>query len=168
MVRSGADESPADEGRPRRGRPSPPPTRTRGRRCELLAVADSAEVVALAEHCTEVSGPPRIVSGPETGAVALSVREPVERLEVLLGDVLATRAEVLHRDQLGWSMRLGTEPDAAVAAAICDAEVAAAGPMAALVEALCNRTELQLRALEAAQRPSAHETAAVAEPGEEA
>ncbi len=140
--------------------------RTRGRRCELLAAADSVEVVALAEHCTEVSGPPRIVSGPETGAVAFGVREPVEGLEVLLGDVLATRAEVLHRDQVGWSMRLGTEPDAAVAAAICDAEVAAGGPMAALVEALCNRTELQLAALDAARRRTEDGTAAGAEAGE--
>lgn len=139
--------------------PSPSPVRTRGQRCELLAVTDSAEVVALAEHCTDVSGPPRIVSGPEIGAIALSVREPEQHREVLLADVLATRAEVLHRDQLGWSMRLGTEPDAAVAAAVCDAEVVAGGPLAALVEALCNRTELQLAALRAAEAgPGVDET----------
>jgi len=147
MARSGAEEPAAHDGADREA--APPPARTRGRRCELLAQADGAEVVALAEHCTDVSGPPRIVSGPEVGAIALSVRDPGERLEVLVADVLATRAEVLHREQLGWSMRLGTEPDTAVAAAVCDAEVAAGGPLAALVEALCNRTELQLAALRA-------------------
>ncbi len=116
-------------------------------------MADGAEVTALAEHCTDVSGPPRIVAGPETGVVVLSVQEPVEQLEMLLADVLVTRAEVLHRDQVGWSMRMGTDPDATVAAAVCDAEVAAGGPLAALVEALCNRTELQRAAQQANERP---------------
>ncbi len=148
MARCGADE-------PTYGGASPPPTRSRGQRCELLAVADGAEVAALAEHCTDVSGPARILSGPEIGVVALSVREPVAHTERLLADVLVTRAEVLHRDQIGWSMRMGTDPDATVAAAVCDAEVAAAGPLAALVEALCNRTELQMAAQRAAERPVA-------------
>lgn len=97
-----------------------------------------------------MSGPARILSGPEVGVVGLRVEEPVERTEMLLADVLVTRAEVLHRDQVGWSMRMGTDPDATVAAAVCDAEVAATGPLAALVEALCNRTELQLAAQRAA------------------
>lgn len=116
-------------------------------------MADGAEVAALAEHCTDVSGPARILSGPEVGVVVLSVREPVEHMETLLADVLVTRAEVLHRDQVGWSMRMGTDPDTTVAAAVCDAEVAAAGPLAALVEALCNRTELQRAAQQAGERP---------------
>ena len=128
-------------------------------------MADGSEVMALAEHCTDVAGPPRIASGPEVGLVALSVREPVGRVELSLADVLVTRAQVLHRGQLGWSMRLGTDPEATVAAAVCDAEVAAGGPLAALVEALCNRTELQLAALRAVGPPADVEVIADAEPG---
>lgn len=98
----------------------------------------------LAEHCTEVAGPPLIVSGPKTGTLILTVQEPVERARFVLAEVLVTVAEVIHREHLGWSMRMGTEPDTTVAAAVCEAEAAAGGPLAALVEALCIRTELQL------------------------
>ena len=163
MARPGADDQAASHAH-RQPAPLPdeqPAPRSRGRRCELLAAADGAEVEGLAEHCTEVAGPPVIVSGPETGTVTLTVREPVERARFMLAEVLVTVAEVLHREHRGWSMRMGTEPETTVAAAVCDAEVAAGGPLAALVEALCSRTELQL-----AERPAPPHVAepALAEP----
>ena len=54
----------------------------------------------------------------------MTVREPVCRERFQLGDVVATVAEVALAGGRGWSMRLGSDRSAVLAAAICDAIVA--------------------------------------------
>ena len=112
------------------------------RRAELLARAPGPALVALAERCVEESGTaPTVISGPETGMVMMTVREPIARERFHLGEVLVTRAEVEVAGGRGWSMRLGDDRVATLAAAILDAEVAADGAFARDVVELCRITE---------------------------
>ncbi|MGF1599488.1 MAG: phosphonate C-P lyase system protein PhnG [Acidimicrobiales bacterium] len=113
----------------------------RERRTELLAAADAEALVAVADACLEGADEPEIVTGPEVGMVVLTVREPVEATRFHLGEVLVTRAEVVHRGRRGWSMRMGEDRPGALAAAICDAEVEAGGPQAPAVDRLCGETD---------------------------
>ncbi len=113
------------------------PALSRRDRAELLAVADADALIQLADRCLEGELPPELSGPPEVGVVPLSVREPVVGQRFLLTDVLVTRAEVRHRGQIGWAMRLGDEPAATLAAAICDAEAAAGARLSGAVEALC-------------------------------
>lgn len=83
--------------------------------------------------------------------VMMTVREPVEATRFHLGEVLVTRAEVEHRAARGWSMRMGDDPEAALAAAVCDAEIEADGPGRSAIEALCTDTEARLVAERAAE-----------------
>ncbi|MGH8931272.1 MAG: phosphonate C-P lyase system protein PhnG [Egibacteraceae bacterium] len=114
-------------------------SRTPEQRAELLAVADAGEVVALAERCLALGAAPAIVAEPEAGLVVLQVREPVAGTRFYLCEVLATRAEVAVDGVPGWAMRLGEDRAATLASAICDAEAEARRPLAAEVEALCDR-----------------------------
>lgn len=82
---------------------------SREQRCALLAEAGREELVALADECLADGAPVRVLTGPEVGAVAAQVREPVLAERFLLGDVLACRAEVEVAGQRGWSMRLGDD-----------------------------------------------------------
>ncbi|MGW3954488.1 phosphonate C-P lyase system protein PhnG [Streptomyces sp. NPDC004752] len=118
---------------------------SREQRCALLAEAEREELVALADECLADGVAVRVLSGPEVGVVAAQVREPVLAERFLLGDVLACRAEVELAGRRGWSMRLGDDRVATVAAAVLDAEVEAAGPCSARVEELC-RTVARRRA----------------------
>lgn len=112
------------------------------RRAELLARAPARALVALAERCVDESrSDPTVVSGPETGMVMMTVREPIARERFHLGEVLVTRAEVEVDGRRGWCMRLGDDRIATLAAAILDAEVAAQRPLAADVIELCRLTE---------------------------
>ena len=115
-------------------------TTTRTRRAELLANADPTALVALAERCLADAPAPVLVTGPEVGIVVMTVREPVESTRFHLGDVLVTRAEVEFRGQRGWAMRMGDDREAALAAAICDADAEAGGPRANEIDDLCRRT----------------------------
>lgn len=121
---------------------SAPPSRER--MAELLASASSGPLTQLADACLATAGPPVLIRAPEVGLVVLTVVEPVERTRFHLGEVLVTQAEVEHRGARGWSMRLGEDPAGTLAAAICDAEVAAAGPFTDRVQALCEATESAL------------------------
>lgn len=116
-------------------------TSTRTRRSELLALADTEALVALAERCLDASPDTTVVAGPEVGMVVLQVREPVERRRFHLAEVLVTRAEVRHAGERGWAMRMGDDRLGAVAAAICDAEAAAGGAHGPDIDALCLLTE---------------------------
>jgi alpha-D-ribose 1-methylphosphonate 5-triphosphate synthase subunit PhnG len=119
----------------------------RERRCELLAASAPAQLVALADRCLEDgSFSLDLRSGPAIGTVALEVREPVLGQRFILGDVLVTSAEVEWRGKRGWATLLGRDRAAALAAAVCDAEVEAEGPLSAAVERLCADTEVALRA----------------------
>jgi alpha-D-ribose 1-methylphosphonate 5-triphosphate synthase subunit PhnG len=111
-------------------------TSGRTRRAELLAATNRDDLVDLAERC--------LIAGPDVGMVVLTAREPVESTRFHLGEVLVTRTEVGHRGERGWSMFMGDDRPASLAAAILDAEVAARGPLAAAVEDLCQATELAL------------------------
>ena len=121
-----------------------------GRRAELLAIAEESELVALADRCLEAAPDTRVIEPPTTGTIPLCVREPVVGERFILADVLATRAEVEHRGQRGWAMRLGGDAAATLAAAICDAEAATGAGLAREVDLLCRRTERN-RADEAAR-----------------
>jgi alpha-D-ribose 1-methylphosphonate 5-triphosphate synthase subunit PhnG len=126
-----------------------PPLSTR-RRAELLAVADESELVALADRCLASAPETRVIEPPTVGTIPLCVREPVVGERFILADVLATQAEVEHRGHRGWAMRLGEDPAATLAAAICDAEAASGVGLAQEVDLLCRRTERD-RAADAAR-----------------
>jgi len=118
---------------------------SRERRCELLAAAAASHVVELADRC--MRDQPDLLdirSGPTVGTVALEVREPVLGERFIVGDVLVASAEVEWRGKRGWAMVLGRDRHAALACALCDAEVEAGGPLAGEVEALCAETELEM------------------------
>jgi alpha-D-ribose 1-methylphosphonate 5-triphosphate synthase subunit PhnG len=116
-----------------------PPTRTR--RSELLAAADAALLVELAQACLEDAEDLELVREPEVGMLMLSVREPVETTRFHLGDVLVTQSEVIHRGVRAWSMRMGDDRLASLAAAILDAEVESGGRYAGSVLDLCEVTQ---------------------------
>jgi alpha-D-ribose 1-methylphosphonate 5-triphosphate synthase subunit PhnG len=129
---------------------TPPPATepiplTPERRAELLAAADEAELVALADRCLAGAPGARVSSGPTVGTIPFCVREPVVGERFLLADVLATQAEVEHRGRRGWAMRLGNDRAATLAAAICDAEAESGAGLAAEVEQLCCRTDRRCR-----------------------
>jgi alpha-D-ribose 1-methylphosphonate 5-triphosphate synthase subunit PhnG len=111
------------------------------RRAELLAVAEESELVALADRCLQAAPDTRVVEPPTVGTIPLCVREPVVGERFILADVLATQAEVAHRGQRGWAMRLGDDATATLAAAICDAEAASGTGLAHEVDQLCRQTE---------------------------
>lgn len=102
---------------------------SRERVCELLAVADAEKLVALADRCLE-GADLRVVRPPETGTVLTRVREPVAGIRFNLVDLLVSSAEVEVDGVPGWGMRVGEEPEAALAQAVCDARVAQSGPYA--------------------------------------
>lgn len=124
----------------------------RDERAELLAVADPDALGQLARWCIARLGEP--VSGlpPETGLVMLQVREPVRRERFHLGEVVVSRAEVEWTERaIGWSMRLGTDRAAALAAAVCDGAAAIDPEAAVAVDQLCRRTAALHRAAAAAE-----------------
>ena len=123
----------------------------REERAGWLAVATPEELVELADRCLADGVRPVVSLPPEVGCVAVQVREPVGRERFLLGDVLACRAEVELDGVRGWSMRLGDDRAAALAAAVCDAEVEAGRPAAAAVLELCRRVAARAAAAERAE-----------------
>lgn len=93
----------------------------RTQRVQLLALAPSEPLGQLADELIGRFGPPSVVVPPETGVLTLQVREPACEERFILGEVVVTRCEVDWCGTAGWSMRLGTDRRAALAAAICDA-----------------------------------------------
>lgn len=113
-------------------------TLTRERRAELLARARADELEPLAEEVLTASGEqPVVLSGPDVGMVMMQVREPVAEERFYVGEVLVTQIEVELSGQRGWSMRLGDDTRATLAAGLLDA--AAEGAARTQVEALCSR-----------------------------
>ncbi|MEU5853591.1 phosphonate C-P lyase system protein PhnG [Saccharopolyspora shandongensis] len=119
----------------------------REQRAALLAVAEPAEVIELADACLEAAPPPKVLVAPEVGCVSVQVREPIVRDRFLLGDVLACRAEVELDGARGWAMRLGDDRAAALAAAILDAAVES-GRARTGVDELCARVAERQRLAE--------------------
>lgn len=124
---------------------------------ERLARADRGQLTTLAEECLGRVEHPPVILGPDVGTVVMTVREPVEAIRFQLTDVLVTQCEVEHRGQRGWSMRMGNDPVATLAAAICEAELWAQGPLAAEIQALCDHTAAEHERTRARER---HELAA--------
>lgn len=108
-------------------------------RASLLAHADADSVVELAEQVIETTGLPTVLAGPEVGMVMLQVREPVVGERFHLGEVVVTTAEVELAGARGWSMRLGRDRVATLAAAVVDAAAQLDG-FAVEVDELCRRT----------------------------
>jgi alpha-D-ribose 1-methylphosphonate 5-triphosphate synthase subunit PhnG len=119
-------------------------------RSELLAEADGEALIELAERCL-ADGETRLAGEPVVGMVPICVREPVVGERFLLVDVLVTQAEVDHRCERGWAMRLGDDKAATVAAAICDAEAAGGFGLTGEIDALCQATEHALTQREATE-----------------
>jgi alpha-D-ribose 1-methylphosphonate 5-triphosphate synthase subunit PhnG len=124
---------------------------SREERAALLALARTEELVGLADACLADGVVPRVLRAPEVGCVATQVTEPIAGERFLLGDVLAVQAEVELAGARGWAMRLGDDRAAALAAAICDAEVQAGRPHAEDVVALCGRVAAREAAAEDAE-----------------
>lgn len=119
--------------------------RMREERAALLAVAEPAELVALADELLARGGRLEVVRAPTVGCVATQVVDPVQGERFLLGDVLACEAEVAFDGVRGWAMRLGDDRAAVLAAAVCDAE---GGPE---VAALCVRVAARTAEADAAE-----------------
>ncbi|MGW3954575.1 phosphonate C-P lyase system protein PhnG [Streptomyces sp. NPDC004752] len=140
---------------------APPPTSTDGdrdTRVGLLARADRDALVQAADACLgelEAS----TLSGPQLGTVLLQVREPIERRRFYLGDVLVTEVRLRLGEHVGWAMRLGDDPEATVAAAVCDAAFYAGGDHRARVLELCTRTRGELSAQRSAEMADISATA---------
>lgn len=110
-----------------------------------LNQADPDDVIALASTCLADDPDVTVTKPPQVGVVVTQVREPVAEQRFLLGDVMASQAEVRRRGEYGWAARLGSDTLATLGAAVLAAEYAAAGPRRAEIEALVDRTE-RLRA----------------------
>ncbi len=109
-----------------------------------MAAAERPRLLEVADICLADAGPPVVISGPAVGMVMMTVREPVESTRFHLAEVLVTKAEVDHRGHRGWSMRMGDDRLAALAAAVCDAEAAADGRCKVFIDELCATTETKL------------------------
>lgn len=122
------------------------PSREEPRSCEelseLLSLADPQALVEVANQClaeaTLTGATLTVVRGPEVGTVATQVREPIAGTRFLLADVLVSSAEVTLDGTPGWAMRLGADRPAALAQAICAAELARNGRLAEHLQRLCS------------------------------
>jgi alpha-D-ribose 1-methylphosphonate 5-triphosphate synthase subunit PhnG len=104
-------------------------------------MADRDELIALAQECLADGFEPGLVVGADVGLAMLTVRGPAESSRFDLGGLLATRTDVVNLGERGWRARMGGDGEAALAAAICEAEVEADGPRAASVLELLCRAE---------------------------
>lgn len=125
--------------------------RTREQRAALLAAAEPAELIALADELLADGDDAEVLVAPEVGCVTAQVREPVSAQRFLLGDVLTVRAEVAVGGIRGWAMRLGDDRGAVLAAAVCDARAEGGGRGAAEVAQLCRWIEERIAARDAAE-----------------
>lgn len=126
-------------------------TDSREQRCALLAIAEPADLIELADRVLAEVGDPTILVAPQVGAIATQVREPVGRERFFLGDVLSCRAEVELAGARGWAMRLGEDRAAVLAAAILDAAVQVDETAAAAVDELCTNVATRRDELERAE-----------------
>ena len=131
---------------------------SRGERSELLAATDPDLLTAMGDLCLQGTDNPEIITGPQVGTVVLTLREPIEEKRFHLGEVLATKTEVMHRGPQGWALLMGDNPIASLAAAICDAEIEAGGPYAADVETLLGETTQKIQNQRAAEWQELSET----------
>ncbi len=100
-----------------------------------------------------------MIRPPSTGTIQMQVREPICEERFIVGDALVTIAEVSVDGTLGWAMRLGSDANAAVAAAVADAHIARVGFEGApeLAE-LISYTQLELNRTEEREWAEIRET----------
>lgn len=122
----------------------------RNRRFEVLAQADGEPVRALAEAilADDAGLVVAIVTPPTPGVLMVRMREPVAGTVFNAGELLVTEAAVTVGGQAGHGMRLGREPETALAAAILDAAVAAGHPLVASIARLIEQEEADIAARE--------------------
>lgn len=116
-----------------------------------LNMADASAVIELSHACLADDSDVTITRPPVVGTVVAQVREPVAEERFILGDVLVTQAEVRRREVAGWTMRMGSDRLAALAAAICATEYLSDGPRATDVVALCEAGRAERARLRAAE-----------------
>jgi alpha-D-ribose 1-methylphosphonate 5-triphosphate synthase subunit PhnG len=105
-------------------------------RCETLAQSAPEPLLDLAEQVLADS-PVTLVIPPRVGMLMLRVREPVVGAIFNAGEVLVTEAQVALGAANGYAVRLGRDPEAALAAAVLDAAVEAGHPLApTIIDAL--------------------------------
>jgi alpha-D-ribose 1-methylphosphonate 5-triphosphate synthase subunit PhnG len=128
---------------------------TRQERWALLAAAGSRELIEVADACLGAADAFAVIAAPQVGCVSVQVREPILKQRFLLGDVLASRAEVELNGARGWALRLGDDRAAALAMAIIDAAAErpadASDSVAAAIDRLCAELAGRLRQEEAAE-----------------
>lgn len=120
---------------------------------ELLGVAKSSEVISLANRVIEslADGELTVTRPPQTGSIVTQVREPLAAQRFILGDLLATTAEVALGIETGWAMRLDDDRQATLAQAVLDAEILRGGPHADEALALAEEVDDQRRDRRAAE-----------------
>lgn len=123
-------------------------TLSREMRCALLARAEPAELIRLADACLVDGTELEVLVDPEVGCISAQVADPVAADRFLIGDVLACRAEVEFGKHRGWAMRLGDDRAAVLAAAVLDAEAAAGRPNTVAVDELCRRVSAAIERTE--------------------
>jgi phosphonate C-P lyase system protein PhnG len=104
---------------------------------------DRDRLIALGERCEATSSDVADHESATVGRLALDVLDPTAVTRFQLADVLVVQATVVRGEILGWSMRLGDDSRAAIAGAVCDAELQARGPLAAEIVELCKSTAAQ-------------------------
>lgn len=116
----------------------------RNRRLEILAQADALPLHTLAEAVLTDTDhfPVVVVTQPRPGVLMLRHREPVQGVVFNAGEILVTEAAVTLAGIPGYAMRLGREPETALAAAILDAAVAANHPLASTITTLLREQEI--------------------------
>lgn len=131
------------------------PAATRGDVLGLLARGDRARIRALADEIlhshSEAGTDFHITRDPVTGVLSTQIREPLAQHRFLVGDIIASQAEVTVDGTPGWGMCLGEDRPTALALAICDAEVARETTAAERVRALAAQTAETLREQRAAE-----------------
>ena len=110
----------------------------RNRRFEILAQADAEALHLMAEAvlAEDAGFPIKVTSPPRPGVLMLRMREPVQGVVFNAGEVLVTEAAATVGGEPGHGIRLGREPETALAAAILDAALAANHPLASRIGAL--------------------------------
>lgn len=113
----------------------------------LLARSESTAVIALADELLAAlpeHGLLHLSQPPVTGVVSTQVREPFAGHRFLVGDVVASQAEVLLAGEPGWGMCLGSDTAFALALAVLDAEIAREGGYAPRIREHARAVEKQL------------------------
>jgi len=97
--------------------------------CSILASSDAVSLETLINTLIAYGSITHVemIRPPSIGTVQMQVRDPICEERFIVGDALVTVAEVSVDGTLGWAMRLGSDANAAVAAAVADAHIARVG-----------------------------------------